>query len=236
MRRLWFGWVFAVLLAVGSGTERWADVEDCVIRRGKTVEKVVAITVDDGPYPQATERMLDVLKEHDVKATFFILGKSAVCYPDMVRRTVAEGHEVASHGYSHANMAKLSRDECRAEWKRTEEVLALVGIDQVTLFRPPSGAYGQTLTTAAQERGYRVILWDVDPRDWEGASADMIAKRILGAVHSGSIILLHDGQYPIHSADALREVIPRLRSEGYSFVTVGELLRGALCGSKVAEP
>lgn len=222
--RLFFGCVFVLLLAVGIGANRWADTEDGAVRHVYSPNKVIAVTVDDGPYPGATERILDVLREENVKATFFVLGKSARAYPELFRRTVAEGHEIASHGYSHGNMARSSRAECEREWTRTEAVLAELGVEKITLFRPPSGAYGQTLTTAAKERGYRVVLWDVDPRDWEGASSDVIAERILAKAESGSIILLHDGQYPIYSADALRRVIPHLKAEGYSFVTVGELL------------
>lgn len=222
-----FGCVFVLLLAVGVGANRWAEVDDCVIRSARTSQKLVALTVDDGPYPQATERILDVLREKEVRATFFVLGRSAEAYPALVERTAQEGHEIATHGYSHRNMARLSAEECRQEWERTEKVLSARGIAKPTLFRPPSGAYGDTLVRTARACGYRMILWDVDPRDWEGASTDTIVKRITEQVKAGSIILLHDGQYPIHNAKALRIVIDRLRAEGYSFVTAGELLSSA---------
>lgn len=223
-RRWLWGCMWLVLVAVGLGANHWAEVDDSVIRSGRTSQKLIAITVDDGPYPQATERILDVLREKEVRATFFVLGRSVETYPALVERTVQEGHEIATHGYSHRNMARLSAEECRQEWERTEKALSARGIAKPTLFRPPSGAYGDTLVRTARACGYRVILWDVDPRDWEGASTDTIVKRITEEVQAGSIILLHDGQYPIHNAEALRTVIDRLRAEGYSFVTVGELL------------
>lgn len=219
-----FGCVFVLLLAVGTGANRWVDLQESVMRHGMTEDKIVAITVDDGPYPQATERILDVLCGEGIKATFFVLGRSAESYPDLVKRTVQEGHEIATHGYSHRNMAQLSAGECEAEWNRTEAVLSPLGVEKIRLFRPPSGAYGEKLLRSATEKGYQVILWDVDPRDWEGASTDTIVKRITEQVKAGSIILLHDGQYPIHSAEALRIVIPRLKAEGYSFVTVSQML------------
>lgn len=226
-RRWLWGGMWLVLVAVGLGANHWAEVDDSVIRSGRTSQKFVALTVDDGPYPQATERILDVLREKEVRATFFVLGKSAEEYPALVERTAQEGHEIATHGYSHRNMARLSAEECRREWERTEKVLSARGIAKPTLFRPPSGAYGDTLVRTARACGYRVILWDVDPRDWEGASTDTIVTRITEQVKPGSIILLHDGQYPIHNAKALRIVIDLLRAEGYSFVTVGELLSAA---------
>ena len=95
---------------------------------------------------------------------------------------------------------------------------------QTDLFRPPGGAYGEVLVEGAKERGYHIILWDVDPRDWQVPSDDTIAERIMAEVRPGSIILLHDGQYPIHSADALRKVADRLKADGYSFVTVSEMM------------
>lgn len=219
-----FGCAFVLLLAVGAGANRWVDLQESVVRHGITEDKIVAITVDDGPYPQATERILDVLRDEGIKATFFVLGRSAESYPDLVERTAKEGHEIATHGYSHRNMARMSAEECRQEWERAEKTLSARGIAKPTLFRPPSGAYGDTLVRTASACGYRVILWDVDPRDWEGASTDTIVKRITEQVKAGSIILLHDGQYPIHSAEALRIVIPRLKKEGYSFVTVSQML------------
>lgn len=230
MRRI-FGCLMALMMAVSAGANHWIDTQEAVLRKAETAEKVVAITVDDGPYPEATERILDTLDRHGVKATFFALGRSVEAYPKLMARTIEAGHEIATHGYSHRNMARLSHAECLEEWARAEQALATVGVRNVTLFRPPSGAYGECLLTGARKHGYRVVLWSVDPRDWEGAPSDVIAERILGEVHNGAIILLHDGQYPIHSADALDIVIPQLKQKGYLFVTVGELIERAACGS-----
>ena len=222
-RTMFFGSLVVMAVLVGIGANRYASLDEGVICRAETTEKVIAVTIDDGPHDKATPRMLDVLRDTGIKATFFILGKSAKEYPDLVRQTIADGHEIATHGYSHRNMAQMSRAECQEEWEKTERVLSELGAE-VKLFRPPGGAYGKVLVEEAKQRGYHVILWDVDTRDWQVPSADTIAERILADVRSGSIILLHDGQYPIHSADALRKVADRLRAEGYSFVTVSEML------------
>lgn len=223
MRNAFFGCMVVMAVLVGAAGNRWADVDESVVHRAQTTEKIAAITIDDGPHEVATPRMLDALRAENVKATFFVLGKSAEQYPELVKKVLAEGHEVATHGYSHRNMARLSRQECEAEWEKTEQILTPLGA-KVTLFRPPGGSYGQVLTDGAKARGYHMILWDVDPRDWQAPPADVVAERITQAVRPGSIILLHDGQYPIHSADALRKVVRQLKEEGYSFVTVGELL------------
>ncbi len=220
---LFFGCAVVMAVLIGIGANRFAALDEIVIKRAATAEKVVAVTIDDGPHEKATPRMLEALRETGIKATFFILGKSAEEYPELVRQVIAEGHEVATHGYSHRNMARMSRAQCEEEWEKAERVLAELGAD-AKLFRPPGGAYGQSLVEGAKQRGFHIILWDVDPRDWQVPSADTITERIMTDVRPGSIILLHDGQYPLHSADALRKVVERMKADGYSFVTVSELI------------
>lgn len=222
-KSIFFGCIVMIAVLIGAAGNRLAGIDETVVRRAQTAEKVVAVTIDDGPHREATPRMLDALREADIKATFFVLGRSAEEHPDLVKRTIEEGHEIAMHGYGHRSMVRLSRLECETEWDRAEAALTPFGIEP-TLFRPPGGAYGQVLTEGAKARGYRLILWDVDPRDWQVPSADEIVRRVMEGVRPGSIILLHDGQYPIHSADAVKKLVRRLRADGYSFVTVSELL------------
>ncbi|MBO5244904.1 MAG: polysaccharide deacetylase family protein [Selenomonadales bacterium] len=222
-RSVFFGCAVMLAVLVGVAGNRLAEIDETVIRRAQTADKIVAVTIDDGPHREATPRMLEALREADIKATFFVLGQSAEEHPALIKRVIDEGHEIGMHGYSHRNMARLSRRECDAQWDRAEEALAAYGI-KPTLFRPPGGAYGQAMTEGARSRGYRIILWDVDPRDWQVPSADEIVSRVMADVRPGSVILLHDGQYPIHSADAVKKLVKRLREDGYSFVTVSELL------------
>lgn len=222
-RTMFFGSLVVMAVLFGIGANRYAALDEVVVSRAATQEKIVAVTIDDGPHDKATPRMLEALRDTGIKATFFILGKSAEEYPDLVRQVIADGHEIATHGYSHRNMARMSRAECEEEWEKAEHVLAEFGV-QTDLFRPPGGAYGEVLVEGAKERGYHIILWDVDPRDWQVPSDDTIVERIMAEVRPGSIILLHDGQYPIHSADALRKVADRLKADGYSFVTVSEMM------------
>ena len=190
------------------------------------LSKAVTLSYDDGA--KADARLAQTLNRYGLKCTFNLLSSRVKTEEgltkDFIRTEIlAKGHEIATHGYSHRNMARMSRAQCEEEWERTERVLTGLGAE-AELFRPPSGAYGQTLVEGARERGYHIILWDVDPRDWQVPSADTIAERILKEVRPGSVILLHDGQYPVHSADALRKVADRLKADGYSFVTVGEML------------
>lgn len=222
-KTIFFGSLVVMAVMIGIGANRFVALDEVVVTRAATQDKIVAVTIDDGPHDKATPRMLEVLRDTGIKATFFILGKSAEEYPDLVRQAIADGHEIATHGYSHRNMARMSRAECEEEWEKADRILTELGAD-AKLFRPPGGAYGQSLIEGAKQRGYHVILWDVDTRDWQVPSADTIAERIVNGVRPGSIILLHDGQYPIHSADALRKVAERLKADGYSFVTVSEML------------
>jgi peptidoglycan/xylan/chitin deacetylase (PgdA/CDA1 family) len=143
-RTIFFGSLVMMAVLLGIGANRYASIDEVVVSRAETTEKVVAVTIDDGPHDKATPHMLDALRETGIKATFFILGKSAEEYPDLVRQTIADGHEIATHGYSHRNMARMSQAECEEEWEKAERILAELGA-QAKLFRPPGGAYGEAL-------------------------------------------------------------------------------------------
>ncbi len=224
MKRRWFwgGLVMAVLF-FSAAADRAAEQDAAVARGIQTTEKVVALTIDAGPHPIATPKMLASLGAAGIKATFFLLGSHAEAEPDLVRAEQAAGHEIALHGYAHKNMARLSPQEIAADWEAGEAALAKLGIT-AKLFRPPGGAYGAALTEAAAARGSRLVLWNVDPRDWENAPAEEVTRRVLAEVRPGSIILLHDGQHPIASPEAVKRIAAKLKADGYRFVTVSELL------------
>lgn len=188
--------------------------------------KRIALTFDDGPHPEFTEDILSVLSENGVKATFFVIGVNAEAHPALLKRTVAEGHEIGNHTYTHTKMREQSAESFSAELERAKNVIfGITGVSPV-LFRPPGGFRDGVITTVAKEQGYQMVMWSVDTKDWTGASAEHIEKAIFDNVKDGSIILCHD--YIVgegHTAEALSRVIPRLKAEGYEFVTVSELVR-----------
>ena len=183
----------------------------------------IAMTFDDGPHPKNTPRLLDMLRQRNIKATFYVIGKSVNQYPEIARRIVAEGHEIGNHTYNHPNLTKLSNAGVRKELNTTREaIIKATGVKPRTM-RPPYGA----LRTSQREMihseyDYPTILWDVDPLDWKRPGTAVVKSRILSGTKSGSIVLAHD----LHSTtvDAMPTTLDALLAKGFRFVTVSQLL------------
>lgn len=176
----------------------------------------VALTFDDGP-GKYTDRLLDILKDNDVKATFFVLGTGIENYGEVVKRAYDDGHEIAIHGYSHTSFKKMTIEEIQSEIDTVVNLLNDLEITPSNLVRPP---YGSINSKIKENLDYSFILWSVDTLDWKTKDKDAIIKEINDSIENGSIILMHD----IHetTVDAVEEMLPELTDE-YRFVTVNEL-------------
>jgi len=183
----------------------------------------VAITFDDGPSGPNTPRLLDMLKERKIHATFFFVGQCVAEYPDIVKRIVAEGHEVGNHSWSHPDLAKMSDEAVRNEIQKTHDAIVQACGVTPKLMRPPYGAFtARQRAWANGTWGYKIILWDVDPLDWKIRNSDHVKAEILKQTQSGSITLSHD----IHktTVDAMPATLDALIAKGFKFVTVSELI------------
>jgi peptidoglycan/xylan/chitin deacetylase (PgdA/CDA1 family) len=183
----------------------------------------IAMTFDDGPHAENTPRLLDMLKKRDIKATFFVVGECVVQYPALMKRIVAEGHEIANHSWSHPLLTKMSEDAVTAQIQRTHD--AIVAATGVTpkLFRPPYGGFSLNQRNWANKKwDYKIILWDVDPLDWKYRNSARVHSEIVKLTVPGSIVLSHD----IHKStvDAMPETLDALAAKGFKFVTVSELV------------
>lgn len=198
-------------------------------------EPVIAITFDDGPHPTLTPQLLDMLAQRKVKATFFVVGQMVKDSPQILQRAAREGHEIASHSYTHPNLGKMSDDAVRRELNQTKEIITKAVNRPVPLMRPP---YGSLLNTQKKlvhdEIGQKIILWDVDPLDWKNRNSALVTQRILEGTRNGSIILAHD----IHKStvDAMPAVLDGLLAKGFKFLTVSELLAMELPPDPKATP
>ena len=181
------------------------------------VLKCVALTYDDGPGSH-TARLLDILSGAQVKATFFVLGRAATAYPEVVRREAELGMAIGDHTWNHRDMRRLDAGASLQELTTTRDLVEQISGTKVTLMRPPYGAYDDT----TRSLGWPVVLWDVDSEDWRNRSAPITTQRVLSTVRPGSIVLMHD----IHgsSVDATPGIIAALKARGFVFVTVPELL------------
>lgn len=199
--------------------------EEVFVKNGPRDKKVIALTFDDGPHPKETDKVLDVLKKYDVKATFFIAGKHANWYSAPLVRASKEGHEIGNHTFNHPDISNLSPEQIEDELLKCEEILVKLTGKKPTLFRPPFGSYRkEALSDIAKKNGYKIILWTtVDARDWQNPPASSIANTITEKAKNGDIILLHDYATD-NTVEALDILIPIMKNKGFEFVTVSELI------------
>jgi polysaccharide deacetylase family sporulation protein PdaB len=195
---------------------------------GASKERNIALTFDDGPDERFTPQVLDVLKAHGVKATFFLLGKKAEAHPAIVKRIVREGHVIGNHSYRHPLFTKITVDQFAQEVEQTEEVLnRLIGY-KPKLLRPPYGEIDEEQLQWAKSRGYVIVNWNVDSLDWKNLGEQQVSGNILGHTKAGAIVLQHsaggDSQDLSGTVKALPGIISKLREQGYGLVTVSELL------------
>lgn len=190
----------------------------------ETDKPQIAITFDAAWGNEDTPRILEILKKHNVKATFFMTGGWVSKYPDDVKHIYADGHDLGNHSENHKNMSQLSDEECKEEILAVhEKVKELTGYEMF-LFRPPYGDYDNHVITNSRAVGYYPIQWDVDSLDWKDYGANDIIKKVCDNKNlgNGSIILCHNGAK--YTADALDTLITKLKDMGYEFVPLSELI------------
>lgn len=188
----------------------------------ETDKKMIALTFDDGPDPNVTERILETLSQYNAKATFFMLGKNAQAYSNVAKKVADAGHEIANHTIEHPDLVTLSIEGIQNQLVQSQNQIEEATGKRPIYFRPPYGSYNDNVLNIAKESNQKVIMWSVDTRDWESKNPAAINQIVQTYARPGSIILMHD----IHSttADALPQVLEFLSNQGYEFVTVSELL------------
>jgi peptidoglycan/xylan/chitin deacetylase (PgdA/CDA1 family) len=177
----------------------------------------VALTFDDGPHPDWTPKVLDVLKREKVKATFFLVGTMAQHYPSLVRREVAEGMAVGDHSWTHPHLAGRDPAFVEGQLGHTRDVLKELGAD-VTVFRPPYGSYNASTVQIATALKMRTVIWAIDPADYRRPSPEVIVRRVMSQLKPGAIILMHDGGGDrSNTVAAVKMLINQIRKRGYGF-------------------
>ncbi|MGE7624539.1 polysaccharide deacetylase family protein [Viridibacillus sp. NPDC096237] len=190
-----------------------------------TDEKIVAITLDDGPHPRYTGQILDLLAKYRVKATFFVIGENAEKHPELVLRTYKEGHELANHTYTHKYNQPINVLE--NELKKTNDIIHSITGFYPVLFRPVGGQYTDKMIDVATRNGYKVVIWSwhQDTLDWKEIKSQKIINKVVNGTSPGNVILFHDGGgNRTQTIKALKKIIPELQKQGYKFVTVSELI------------
>lgn len=220
--------LLCLALAGAYGIEQSGNWKRQVAATGAAEEKVeeqqeeirrIALTFDDGPHPCYTEELLDGLKERGVHATFFVTGEHAEIHPEIIIRMQEEGHLIGNHTYSHIQLRKNNREIFKEELIKTNEILEGITGQEVVYVRPPYGSWDKSFE---QELNMFPVLWTVDPLDWCSRDADCVTRKIVSKVEENDIILMHD--YYETSVEAALRAVDELLDEGYTFVTVEEIL------------
>jgi len=186
-------------------------------------EKKVALSFDATWGAEYTPRLLEILKQYNIKTTFFLTNIWLGKYPDVAQKIAAAGHEIGLHSKSHPHFTALSEEEMARELEGNSRMVEEITGYKAELFRPPFGDYNDTVIRTVERLGYRAIQWDVDSLDWmEHMTAEDILNRVLNGIKPGSIVLFHNnGRY---TSDVLEPLLNKLKADGYQVVPVGELI------------
>jgi len=210
---------------------RYYEKQGSMVWEVKTDQKLMALTFDDGPDLQETSDILDLLQQYDIKATFFVVGKRVAQYPQITKRIVTEGHEIANHTYRHTFFRlPASAREVKDEIERTEQEIVKATGKHSVLFRPPGGTYDETVVQAAHDMGLFPVLWSwhQDTKDWARPGTRKIINHVLRNARNGDIVLFHDHvEGKSQTIEALKEILPVLKERGFHLITVSELMEAA---------
>lgn len=195
-----------------------------------TLNPVAALTFDDGPHPEYTPHLLDILKRHDARATFFMIGKAAERFPELVRQVAQTGHAIGIHSWDHPSFPSINGKDRRKQIRACAKAVAPYGLK---LFRPPYGHQSMASRIDALLLGYKVIAWNTHAFDWENHSAEWMVDKLMSRLIPGSIILLHDTLWDI-IVEGAEDRLPMLEAlnmflekvgNRFHFITIPELLK-----------
>ncbi len=237
MKQMMGIFLMGMLLMVTTGYDYNAPRKDREYyeQRGEVVwevpmdVKLIAFTFDDGPNAKTTPQILDILKQYDAKATFFVVGNRIDANQNILKRQIEEGHEVANHTYNHLFFDKAyPLEKINKEIESTKNKLLEVTQQFTPWFRPPGGIINDDVIKVAQSQGYTVVLWSwhQDTRDWASPGVGYIVNKVLNNARNGDIVLMHDSIYGKNqTAESLKQILPVLKEKGFTFVTVSELMK-----------
>jgi peptidoglycan/xylan/chitin deacetylase (PgdA/CDA1 family) len=196
---------------------------DPFINCGPAEGNRIAITFDDGPVPGVTERILDALKQRNLVATFFMIGQNVEKFPELVRRVVAEGHEIGNHTYTHPKLNSLPDQQADLELQQTQDIIMEAVKIPPTCFRPPYLAFRKNQSGIPHRKGLTIICGDVDSRDWSLPGEDKIVDTILSQTKAGSIIICHD--WCEQTANCIDRILDGLVERSFKFSTIASFIK-----------
>ncbi|MEG6521713.1 polysaccharide deacetylase family protein [Desulfotomaculum sp. 1211_IL3151] len=218
-------WFVIALFFIGLGIMVNQEKRQRVIApiyQGKENEKKIALACNVFWGEEYIPKMLDIFKDENISITFFAGGTWVEDFPELLKKMDAAGHEIGTHGYSHPHPDQLSKSGNLRDMQKAEKIIYDTIQKRPKLYAPPYGERGPAVLRAAEEQDYSFILWSIDTIDWQRPAPDVIVKRVVSKAHNGAIVLMHPTDPTVK---ALPSIIKQLKSEGYEFVKVGELIK-----------
>ena len=225
MRKIFIKTIAISVILILLASNSYVSATNCVFKCSSNKYNKIALTFDDGPHPKQTKRILNMLDKYNVKATFFVVGVNIELYGDALVDVTNRGHEIGNHTNSHIVLKSLDKAKIQEELDGCSKKLFEKFGCTTNLIRPPCGLFDENLIEIAEEEEMKIILWNIDTCDWNHESPCKMVKNIVKNVKGGDIILFHDyisGKNG--TVEVLDTIIPVLKSKGFEFVTVSELL------------
>ena len=221
-----FSFVICLLLIINSFVIVTLARENNIYRSVPEARGKIALTFDDGPHPRYTRQILEILKREGVRATFFVIGENIGYYDSgIVAEIIDDGHELGNHTFNHEHTKSMSEEAFYRDVRACHDLIKEKYNYEMKIFRPPEGYIDKKVENIARELDYSIIIWSIDTNDWEHVGSDIIVGNIEKNARDGDIILRHDYvSKPNTTIDALERIIRNLKSQGYEFVTVSELI------------
>lgn len=195
-----------------------------IFLNGQTDEKIVCLSFDDGPDNINTPKILNILKEENIKGSFFFIGNKLDKYKNIVKRTFLEGNLVLNHSWSHPELAKKNESIIKKEIASTEDKIFEITGKKPALIRPPYGSVDKKVVESLKNDSYKYVIWSIDTMDWSQREKENMSKNVIENVRPGDIVLMHSNEDKKVTVEALPLIIHGLRAKGYHFVDLGELL------------
>lgn len=241
----WKRWVTLLIIAFFTATLIWlerdgsfsvfSNNEPTAMTKGNANEKNIALTFNISWGEERVHDILKQLKEKNIQATFFISGEWAERHPDIVEKITENKHELGILGYRYKSYLEQEIETVQADLRKAREVFDKMGYKEVKLLRPPNGHFNKEIIELAENMGYNVIHWNVNPNDWKSPGTEAIVDHVMKNTTNGDIILLHASDSAKQTAVALKTVLPGLKNKGFNFVPMTELINQAHADPKLVD-
>ncbi len=241
----WKRWMVIVLFALFTATFIWFEQngtfsvfskdEPTALTKGNANETNISLTFNISWGEEKVHNILKQLEQNQVQATFFVSGEWAERHPEILEKITEGKHELGMLGYRYKSYLDQEIEEVRKDLLHAEEIFDKLGYEDVELLRTPSGHFNKEIIELAEEMGYKVIHWNVNPHDWKNPGTQTIIDNVMSETANGDVILMHASDSAKQTAESLQKILPGLKNKGFEFVSISELINQAHAESKLVD-